>query len=72
MCKGELEKAMTTYMTEINGCYVIIKNVPCHRCTQCGEEVLNGVTLKKIEDILEKVKSVFTEIAIVDFQKMAA
>ncbi|MFR8373682.1 MAG: YgiT-type zinc finger protein [Lachnospiraceae bacterium] len=20
----------------MNGCYIIIKNVPCEKCTQCG------------------------------------
>ena len=53
MCKGDVQKAITSYMTEYNGCYIIIKNVPCSKCMQCGEEYLNGVTLKKIENILE-------------------
>lgn len=70
-CKGNLERATTTYMTEYNGCYIIIKNVPCTKCTQCGEEFLNGATLQKIEGILEKLKSVLTEIAIVDYNKAA-
>ncbi|MCD8020977.1 MAG: YgiT-type zinc finger protein [Clostridiales bacterium] len=25
------------------GCYIIIKNVPCNCCTQCGEEYMNGI-----------------------------
>jgi YgiT-type zinc finger domain-containing protein len=70
-CKGDLEKSTTTYMTEYNECFIIIKNVPCTKCTQCGEVYLNGVTLEKIEAILDKVKSVLTEIAIVDFTKAA-
>ena len=37
-CKGSLQESTTTYMTEYNGCYIIIKNVPCRKCTQCGEE----------------------------------
>lgn len=71
ICKGDVQKATTTYMTEYNGCFIIIKNVPCSKCTQCGEEYLNGVTLQKIESILEKLKSVLTEIAVVDFTKAA-
>ncbi|WP_133968339.1 type II toxin-antitoxin system MqsA family antitoxin [Eubacterium limosum] len=71
MCKGDMKEATTTYMSEYNGCYIIIKNVPCTRCTQCGEEYLNGVTLKKIETILEKLKSMLTEIAVVDYTKAA-
>ena len=70
-CKGNLEKATTTYMAEYNGCYIIIKNVPCTKCTQCGEEYLNGVTLQKIEEILEKLKSMLTEIAVVDYNNAA-
>lgn len=55
-CKGDMEKSLTTYMTECDGCFPIIKNVPCSKCTQCGEKYLNGVTLQKIEAILENLK----------------
>ena len=58
-------------MTEYNSCYIIIKNVPCTKCTQCGEEFLNGVTLQKIERILESLKSMLTEIAVIDYNKAA-
>ena len=67
MCKGNIQKSTTSYMTEYNGCYIIIKNVPCSRCTQCGEEYLNGATLEKIEGILEKLKGILTEIAVIDY-----
>lgn len=70
-CKGDVEKSKTTYMTEYNGCFLIIKNVPCSKCTQCGEEYLNGATLQKIEVILERLKSMLTEIAIIDYSKVA-
>lgn len=71
MCKGDIEKSITSYMTEYNGCYIIIKNVPCTKCMQCGEEYLNGATLKKIEGILEKLKGILTEIAVVDYNNAA-
>lgn len=71
MCKGDMQKSVTSYMTEYNGCYIIIKNVPCSKCLQCGEEYLNGVTLKKIENILEKLKGLLTEIAVVDYNTAA-
>lgn len=72
MCKGDLKEATTTYMTDYHGCYVIIKNVPCTQCTQCGEVYLNGVTLQNIERILDQLKSVLTEIAVVDYTQSAA
>ena len=63
-CKGNVEESTTTYMTEYNNCYIIIKNVPC-------KKYLNGVTLKKIETILEKLKTMLTEFAVVDYNKAA-
>ena len=71
LCKGNVEKSTTTYMTEYNECYIIIKNVPCTKCSQCGEEYLNGITLAKIEQIISKIKSVLTEFAIIDYTKVA-
>ena len=58
-------------MTDYENCYIIIKNVPCERCSQCGEEYLSDTTLKKIEQIVSQVKSSLTEIAIVDFTQAA-
>lgn len=72
-CKGgSLQKSTTTYMTSYQNCYIIIKNVPCNKCTQCGEEYISGSTLMKIEEIISSVKSLLTEIAVIDFEKAAA
>ena len=38
LCKGDTVKSTTTYMTAYKNCYIIIKNVPCQKCSQCGEE----------------------------------
>ena len=70
-CKGNVEASTTTYMTDYHGCYIIIKNVPCEKCAQCGEEYLNGETLEKIEKIVQSIKGALTEIAIVDYKKTA-
>lgn len=67
LCKGDLEKSTTTYMTDYSNCNIIIKNVPCTKCTQCGEVYLNGVTFQKIEVIIQKLRAALTEIAVVDF-----
>ena len=70
-CKGNVEPSTTTYMTDHCGCYIINKNVPCERCTQCGEEYLDGTTLERIEEIVQKVKGMLTEIAVVDYTQAA-
>lgn len=67
LCKGDMLPGTTTYMTAYNNCYIIIKNVPCFKCEQCGEEFINGVTMLKIEGIIDKLKAALTEIAVVDY-----
>lgn len=70
-CKGNVEKSTTTYMTNYQDSYIIIKNVPCQTCTQCGEEYISGDILLKIEKIIKNVKSILTEIAVIDFTQAA-
>ena len=37
-CKmEEMEEGKNTYFTHLHNCYVIIENVPCYKCIQCGE-----------------------------------
>lgn len=71
LCKGNMTASTTTYMTTCNNCYIIIKNVPCLKCDQCGEEFINGSTMLKIESIVNKLKTMLTEIAVVDFRSAA-
>ncbi|MCD7766410.1 MAG: type II toxin-antitoxin system MqsA family antitoxin [Lachnospiraceae bacterium] len=70
-CKGDVENDTTTYMTDYQGSYIIIKNVPCQKCTQCGEEYISGDVLLKIETIIKNVKNLLTEIAVIDYTQAA-
>ena len=39
-CKNEtMIDSKTTYFAHLPNCYLIIENVPCKKCSQCGEEV---------------------------------
>lgn len=66
-CKGTMQDDFTNYMADLNGHFIIIKNVPCHKCTQCGEVSYSGETVSKIEEIISKLQEALTEVAIVDF-----
>ena len=66
-CKGNMEEGFTNYMADVDGHFIIIKNVPCHKCTQCGEVSYTGTTLNKIDEIIEKLSTVLTEVAVVEF-----
>ena len=66
-CKGTIENSFTNYMADLNGHFVIIKNVPCHKCRQCGEISFSGKTATRIEEIIEDLNKILTEVAIVEY-----
>ena len=70
-CKGTIKPSTTTYMEDLGNCIVIIKNVPCNKCTQCGEVSYSGVTIKRIEAIIAQLKNTLTEIAVVNYSTAA-
>ncbi len=71
LCKGEMKQGTTTYMEDLGSCIVIIKNVPCNKCSQCGEVSYSGVTVKRIEEIVSQLKNSLTEIAVVNYSNAA-
>lgn len=66
-CKGEMKEDFSNYMVDLDGHFIIIKHVPCHKCTQCGEVSYSGEVVMRIEQIVEKLKEAPTEVAIVEY-----
>ena len=72
LCKADsMVESRTAYFAQLDNCYVIIENVPCLKCTQCGEAVFSASVLEKIDDILDKVQVYASKIFIMDFSKAA-
>ena len=55
------------YMVDLDGHFIIIKNVPCHKCSQCGEVSYSGEVVARIEEIVEKLKDALAEVAVVEY-----
>ena len=51
-CGGELKDTTTDYTDTVNGCVTVIKNVPCEKCIQCGEEYFSDPVFRKMEKAL--------------------
>lgn len=66
-CKGDMKNSTTNYMADLDGHFFIIKNVPCHKCRQCGEISFSGKTVTRIEEIIEDLNKILTEVAIVEY-----
>lgn len=66
-CKGSMVESTTIHTAELKNCIVVIKNVPCLKCDQCGEVVINGEVAQRIEQIVAGFEKALTEIAVVNY-----
>ena len=57
----------TAYFAQLKNRYVIIENVPCLQCEQCGEILYKASVLEKVEEILDALEKVSSKIFIVDY-----
>lgn len=71
-CKNETYiESMTTHVVNYKNCIIIIRNVPCLECEQCGEKYYTDEVAEKIEKIVESAKKLMQEISVVDFKTAA-
>ena len=67
LCEGQYKKATTTHFVDLKKCMVIVKNVPCWECEQCGEVIYDDDVVDRLDKIIKKVSEMMTEIAVVDY-----
>ena len=72
MCKGELEDKNTTFMTELDNCIIIIKNVPSQVCKQCGEISYTDEVAKQLEKLVNSLRNSITEITVINYTEKVA
>lgn len=61
----------TTYFANLPNCYLIIENVPCKKCTQCGEEVFSMSVIERIDQIIASVKKLAGKVCVLEYQSAA-
>ena len=66
-CKGDYKRSLTTHFVDLKKCMVIVKNVPCWECEQCGEIIYDDAVAKRLDDIIKQVSDMMTEIAVVEY-----
>jgi len=72
-CKNEnLNETTTNYFVDLKSCMVIVRNVPCSECEQCGEKYFNDEVAERLDKIIENISSTLTEIAVVNFSDNVA
>ncbi len=68
-CGAETERAITTHTGKMDDCVIIIKNVECNKCVQCGSESYNEPEADLIFEISKKMTEIPLELAVTDAKK---
>lgn len=71
-CGANASPGFTTDVTDLGKCLVIIRNVPCFKCSECNEILYTGDVLRKLEQIIAAAKTAMQEIAIINYTDTAA
>ena len=50
---------------------IVIKNVPCLECDQCGEKYYTDEVAERLELIVDMAKKLMQEIAVIDYPQVA-
>ena len=70
-CGAIVKNGYTTSVTDLGNCPLIVRNVPCHKCTECNEIIYMGDVIKRLEQIAEQAEQFTQEISIVDYSSAA-
>ena len=73
-CGGIENAAVTEYIEKQGNYIVVIKNVPCMKCEQCGEEYFTTEVIKAIERILDTIQMIASEltVTVIDYRQSTA
>jgi YgiT-type zinc finger domain-containing protein len=68
ICKGKLEESTTSEFKDFGNCIIFVRNIPCEKCTECGELALSLKVGVRVEEIVDTLKDSLTaEIAVVQY-----
>ena len=75
MCKyckgGDLIESTTTHVVDFKTQLIIVRNVPCKECDQCGEKYFTDAVAERLEKIVNEAKKFVQEVSIIDYNKAA-
>ena len=72
LCKCDtVKQSTTTHVVNYNGSVIIIKNVQCEECEQCGEIFYTDEVAEHLEEMVNEAKKLLQEISVIDYSKVA-
>ena len=72
LCKCDtVKQSTTTHVVDYNGSVIVIKNVPCGECEQCGEIFYTDEVAERLEKIVNDAKKLLQDLSVLDYSKVA-
>lgn len=70
-CKGDMKEAITTFTVDVDDRVIVIRNVPCRRCTQCGEATFSDDVARQLESMVTAMRQSPAKISVADYAMAA-
>ena len=71
-CKCDtVKQSPSTHVVNYKNSIIVIKNVPCEECEQCGEKYYTDEVAERLELIVNMAKKLMQEIAVIDYPQVA-
>ena len=71
-CRGDMQDTTTSDFTDIGKTIIIVRGVPCHKCTECGEIAYDLKVGERVEYIVDSLKGSLMEVAITSYSENVA
>ncbi|MDR0949939.1 MAG: type II toxin-antitoxin system MqsA family antitoxin [Lachnospiraceae bacterium] len=72
-CREEtMLQTTTTHVVTLDDCVIVIKNVPCEECVQCGEKYYSDEVMEQLDVIVSKAKDLASEVFVTNYNNRVA
>ena len=66
----ETKDSTTTHVVTFGNCVIVVKNVPCLECVQCGETFFADDVMEQLDKIVIQARQALSEFVITDYRNM--
>ena len=71
VCGAATQKGLTTSVTDLGSCLIIVRNVPCYKCSECNEIIYTADVVQRLEKLIDAAKNLMQEVSIIDYSQAA-
>ena len=71
-CGGRYAETKRTHVVDMKSYLIIIRNVPCLECVQCGDAIYTDTVATRLDKIVQNLKKFMGEIVVVEYSDSQA